>query len=370
VSNEHYNITEDGLITTVPTQEQIERYEEIVVGYPRTKRGIGWNQCTVTQIDDAVLALKGVRVLAVDGESHSRLLISCACPAHGRSGYSKPVLLNNLLARTRGNLCSLCKAECMARQVVNTFGDKAAAFVGQTTKDGHVVLEHIGYHRSPCHIRTGELGDTKYRYRCFVCGSEDGIALGKALQRQNHTTHCGCLSTRDSRLTFSKSEAKATAPCFVYVYSVLNNSGIKVGIAKNVQARASKSYEQQLFVSQAMPRANAWAVEQVLLFKLRSMGLQYDLAGTDAFQGKEAGGSEVFHQTDLTAVIQQINDLISEAETIGWQQILDRYIPIDKMTHHQLFYWDGDRMRQSSGEGYIGFDFIQQFASLQEVLSQ
>jgi hypothetical protein len=369
VSNEHYNITEDGLITTVPTEEQIERYKEIVAGYPKSKHhksGTSWSECSIDEIDAAVSALKGTRVLDVVGKYRSDLLVSCSCPKHGTIGFQQPVRLNSLRNFNLGNQCSACQRECKSAQNVLI----TQSFIGQTTQAGHVILEHVGYHQSPSDATLGFSGKAKYRYRCGVCGNEEAVTIGQNLKRLNCVTHCGCLSSKDSRLTFSKSEAKATAPCFVYVYSVLNNSGIKVGIAKNVQARASKSYEQQLFVSQAMPRASAWAVEQVLLYKLRSMGLQYDLTGTDAFQGKEAGGSEVFHQADLTAVIQQINDLISEAETIGWQQLLDRYIPIDKMNHHQLFYWDGGRMRQSSGEGYIGFDFIQQFASLQEALSQ
>ena len=56
----------------------------------------------------------------------------------------------------------------------------------------------------------------------------------------------------------------------------------------------------------------------------------------------------------LAWVIEQINDLISEADAIGWQALLDRYIPLTEMTHLQLFYWDGEHQRQSAGEGYIG----------------
>jgi hypothetical protein len=109
---EHYNINDKGIITTIPTKEQIEKYQEIVAGYPTYKnKGIQWSQCSITEINAAVSALKGTRVLDVVGKYRTNLLVSCSCPKHGTNGFDKPVELGKLLNFNRGNGCSACKRE-------------------------------------------------------------------------------------------------------------------------------------------------------------------------------------------------------------------------------------------------------------------
>ena len=129
-------------------------------------------------------------------------------------------------------------------------------------------------------------------------------------------------------------------------------------------AKESNSYEQEMYVSQQLTRAEAWSVEQVMLHRLRKIGLTFDLENVPAWNEiGEAGGSEVFAAVDFEPVIHQLRELIQEVGVIGWESLLDKYIPIEEMTHRQLLRWNGKRTVQSTGEGYEGqpctsiFDF-------------
>ena len=148
---------------------------------------------------------------------------------------------------------------------------RSSIFVGQTTQDGVLVLEHVGYKASPSHVKKGDRGVAIYRYRCPVCGSEDKTAYGNNLKKPGHTTHCGCLAKRDSRLKFSRNKRAAKTPCFVYLFSTIGTTAMKVGIAKDIKVRVRQgknSYEQEMYASQQLTRAEAWSVEQVMLHRL------------------------------------------------------------------------------------------------------
>jgi hypothetical protein len=228
------------------------------------------------------------------------------------------------------------------------------SFVGRTTDDGHLILEHVGYHQTARHAESGKTGDAKYRYRCGVCGNEDAIAQGNHLKRQGHTTHCGCLAKRDTAYKFSNNPKAAERDCYIYLYSTVGGCAFKLGIAGNVRSRRTKSYEDQLFVSQVLPRATAWAVEQVMLDRLRFMGLTYDLEDVPAFDEGESGGSEVFVHLPMGDIINDINDLIDEVKTIGWEALIDKYIAIERQQHCHLFRFRDGRMVQTCGNDYVG----------------
>jgi predicted nucleic acid-binding Zn ribbon protein len=328
---------------------------------PKAKRGVAWTMDTFSQW--VKLRYPEIRVAEgqewkgvakkVDGKTVNQIY-TFICEDHREYNAQACHVLNQTDDHT-GSQCPGCNA-AKAKVETKARNDKiTAAFVGQTTSDGHLILEHVGYRQTPTHKKKGRIGQAIYRYKCSVCGNEDAVARGVHLKTPGNTAHCGCGSKRDCRIKFTQNEKKAEAPCFVYIFSTIANTGIKLGISNNIKRRASENYDEQLFVSQSLPRSTCWAVEQVMHHRLRTLGLQYDLTDVPAFQtGEEAGGTEVFYNFDLAWVISQINDLIAEAETIGWQALIDRYIPLLQQTHLQLFYWEGKRIRQSSGEGYIG----------------
>ena len=206
------------------------------------------------------------------------------CDKHGE--YESKA--THLLTLKYGTRCKKCSDEkTKARNDAIT-----AAFVGQITDSGCLILEHIGYHQPPSFAKRGYVGTAKYRFQCPACGNTEAQAQGCAL-KQGDTTHCGCLSKRDSRLKFSRNQKAADAPCFVYLFNTIGGCGMKLGIAKDIKRRASESYEEELFAI-SMTRAEAWSVEQVMLHRLRKIGLTFDLSDVPAWNGKEGGGSEVF----------------------------------------------------------------------------
>ena len=251
----------------------------------------------------------------------------------------------------QGSQCPGCSADKVkARNDAIT-----KAFVGVTSLDGHTILQHIGYNQTPSKKKRGWLGDALYRYKCGVCGNDQATATGSNLKKPGHTTHCGCLSKRDSRLLFTRFEKKASKPCFFYIFSTVGGCATKIGISTNIKRRASESYEQELFVSAPLTRAEAWSIEQVMLHQLRRIGLQFDLTDLPAFQsGVEAGGSEVLVSLGLDKLIKMYQTYAMDVLALGWEGLLDAYIPVEEMNHHQLFRWDGDRMTQATGDSFKG----------------
>ena len=250
-----------------------------------------------------------------------------------------------------GSQCPGCRGDkSKARN-----GAITKAFVGVTTLDGHTILEHIGYHQTPSDKKKGWIGKAIYRYKCAVCGNEDATAQGNNLKIPGNTTHCGCLGKRDGRLTFGKNEKKANQPCFFYIFSTVGGAAHKIGISNNVKRRASESYEQELFVSAPMPRASCWSLEQVILYQLRRIGLQFDLSDLPAFEeGQEAGGTEVIVSMRLDQLMQLYQKLAMEVLALGWEGLLDKYIPEPDMTMYQRLRWNGDQMEVVSGEKFEG----------------
>ena len=254
--------------------------------------------------------------------------------------------------------------KCFAKVTSDRHCENRKALIGQTTADGHVILEHVGFHQTPSDKKRDQIGKAKYRYKCAICGNEEAIATGNNLKKQGHTTHCGCLKTKtkDTRLVFTRDEEWAESECYFYIFKCIANTAVKVGISNNPQTRKSKSYEEQMFVSQRLPRAMCWAIEQVLLHRLRASGFSYDLEDVPAFEkGKEGGASEVFSYKSIGQIIDEFEKLIKAAETEDWQSLLDRFIPLEEMKRQQLFLWNGERIVQSEGKGFLGQTLISFF---------
>lgn len=332
------------------TQQLFENYKRTL---PKTSNGLGVKWDIETYSQAVKLLYPEVRVAPGQEWRGVRTKLTHICEKHGEYEARADNVLNQEGIHHLGSQCLGCRAEkTKARNAAIT-----TAFVGVTTPDGHFILEHIGYHQKPRDKKKGTIGEAKYRYRCAVCGNEEAVANGYHLKAPGNTTHCGCLSKRDSAIKFSRNKKAADAKCFLYLYSTINTSAMKIGIAKNVKARASASYEQELYVSQSLSRAECWSVEQVMLHRLRKIGLTFDLENVPAWtEMGECGGSEVFAAIDFLVVIKDIRELIDEVQQIGWDKLLDKYIPLEQMHARHLFRYDRDTKRQyqSTGEGYVG----------------
>ena len=279
--------------------------------------------------------------------AHTNMWFYCTTPGH--PPYK--ARLSDILNPKHGCQCTRCKDDkSKARKYEIT-----KAYVGVTNIDGMTILEHTRYHQRPSDKKRGILGIAVYRYRCGVCGNENATAVGDNLKKPGHITHCGCLGKRDGRLTFGRNHKKAESPCFFYIFSTVNGLATKIGISKNIKHRASESYEQELFVSAAMPRANCWAVEQVMLHQLRKIGMQFDLSDIPAFEeGKESGGSEVLVNIGLDKLIQLYQRLAMDCLALGWEGLLDAYIDEPDMNMYQRLRWNKEQMEVVSGENYKG----------------
>ena len=64
-----------------------------------------------------------------------------------------------------------------------TKAELTASFVGQTTQDGLVVLEHVGYHATPSQKKKGKKGCSIFRFRCPVCGNEEKTGVDNEPQK-------------------------------------------------------------------------------------------------------------------------------------------------------------------------------------------
>ena len=291
------------------------------------------------------------RITLCPGEVYvnSKAKVRVRCEVDGHEFQSTP---DNLVNRKRG--CPACNAaKTKARNDLIT-----AAFVGQTTSDGHVILEHVGYKQTPYQKNKGEIGSAIYRYRCAQCGNEKAVAAGGSLKKNGHTTHCGCLSQRDSAHRFTRKEVTTTAQ--LYVYTVRGGTAWKIGIAQDHEKRKTKSYEEFVWASIQMPRAECWAIEQIVHYQLTQLGLHIgegELEECDViFNDGEAGRSELFCVYDIEQIEMLVRKLCWELQFADWLEVLDKYIPFEDMSGRHLHRWDGHRVttRQPSCDKHMG----------------
>jgi len=327
---------------------------------PTTKPKRKYTRWTIDSYSDHVWHMFNRTVYVIPGQTwkNNYTKLWHYCIKHG-AYETRP---HDVLREDQGSQCRGCKAEkSKARKDAIT-----AEFLGQTTPDGHKILEHVGYKQIPRDIKIGRIGRAIYRYQCVVCGNTEATALGDSLKRLGNTTHCGCLGKKDSAQTFQRSQSQHDRSCHLYVYDTIADTGLKIGIASNLSKRETRSYGCQLYTIQ-LKRAEAWGVEQVIHYIMRRMGNSYDLTDVPAWKnekGMEAGSTEVFYSVSMTWLIDLIQTLSQEVQVCGFDELIDRYIPIEDQTHRQLFRWDGNRLHQSSGHGFIGFNFKQSFQSL------
>jgi hypothetical protein len=199
---------------------------------------------------------------------------------------------NKVLLRNQGCQCNGCKADKSAVNKSSYHYQNALAFVGKLTADGHLITEHVGYQATPSAKKRGTKGDAKYRYTCARCGNTEAISVGNALKKPGNTPGCvkcaqGRRETINSHLHRKGAEPKPTS---FYIADVYYGDYLKLGISNNYERRAAQgnnnnplfdkdltpeehflagnedlSYEHCWFLSEPLPRAWVFAVEQILL---------------------------------------------------------------------------------------------------------
>ena len=263
----------------------------------------------------------------------------------------------SVLEPARGSQCPGCKAD----QKSQLKRDLALAHIGETTGDGKLITGVKWTSQG------NGFGIKKQRgmatYVCPVCGNEHAHAwLGEVL-KPNKIKGCQLCTSHptDTRSTFTQRPDHAMAPCLFYGNQVKLPIGMKLGITKDLKARKTKSYGDYFLVFM-LYRALAWAIEQVIDHRLTCLGYKLDFEGIEEFEGAELKyRNEVFYKVDDSVLVAWVRDLIDEAEVIGWEGLLDRYIPVssndpqvpEMSSQHRLYVEDGV-LKESTGEGYIG----------------
>ena len=211
------------------------------------------------------------------------------CTVHG-AYFTQPA---KVMERERGCQCKGCKYDRASLKAIVMNHVKTLALVGQTTADGHLILEHIGYKQTPRDIDKGSRGGAVYRYECCRCGSTVHSSLGNSLMQKGLVQgckDCGQNNSHESINQHLKNKAKALEPCQFYVSEVYYGDYLKIGISKQYDKRSQignqgnpyynkdhtpeehyladgidLSYEHCWYLSPWFPRSWVFAIEQILL---------------------------------------------------------------------------------------------------------
>ena len=162
-----------------------------------------------------------------------------ACKIHKHAYQCR---INDVLNPKSLTRCPVCKKE-LDNSTLHAFNDGVTkAYVGQTTPEGHLILEHVGYRPTATDIRRGVRGGAVYRYKCANCGNTDAVAKGEHLKRPKMVTNCSaCRSSapRESINSHLRDKEKAMSSCQLYVSSVYFGDYIKIGISKDYDKRSA-----------------------------------------------------------------------------------------------------------------------------------
>jgi hypothetical protein len=236
-----------------------------------------------------VLGYEGIK-----GKGASHYTVKCAC---GREPFSA-----RGSALTSGNTSS-CWV-CRGRAAQKTRTSLKGRTFGRLT-----VLRDWGSSAKGAHLSLCECD-------CGVQTIVQNNNLGSG-----NTDNCGNHKVgdfRDTREYLKLEEEWANSPCFVYLVPI-NGKYLKVGIAKDPEKRADGYYGDYQFISPELTRAEAWAVEQRLLFesleaKPNELSEEYDNWG---------GRTELRLKESLPAqwYINRFYELMEELAEVGWEEL-------------------------------------------------
>lgn len=234
-----------------------------------------------------------------------------------------------------GKGCSSCKAAAQAIRQKAHNDAITAAFVGQTTEDGHLILEHVGYHQAPSDKKKGKIGHAKYRYRCGRCG-EEGEAVGYSLKKPGNTSGCkNCVQARyDTLNKFIYKEGYGDSLCSFYIFTLDCDLLVKMGISMDVHHRGQKSYAKfpeecrylsPLYVSQMYKRSDVWVAEQILHKEFAEFSA--DIPEEWNQYGHWGGQSEVYGlELDTDQVVLRFFQLMEEIAEAGYVSVYNKYV--------------------------------------------
>ena len=126
--------------------------------------------------------------------------------------------------------------------------------------------------------KNGKTSHNNQKWLCQCsCGNQTTVAAGKLKRECKATVSCGCyqqerkiMSNGDGLAAWLNGNFyKEEADAYFYVFNMANHSNLaKPGIALNMDERADKEYG-LIHDFIAMPRFDAWLVEQALLWETR-----------------------------------------------------------------------------------------------------
>lgn len=307
---------------------------------------------TFEQYAAEVQDIYGQRMYVIPGQEYlgDRSKLWHYCKIHKKAYLASP---NKVLDKTKRTQCRNCRRDyTKARQY-----EKTISFVGQTTADGHLILEHVGYHATPSAIKKGKQGAALYRYKCVCCGDTEAVARGDHLKIPGHTPNCAkCRTKYESIETYLKNKERGKVPCQLYVSSVYFGDYLKIGISKDYDKRSAAgnsgnfyydknltpeqhyragnidlSYEDCYFLSDWYPRSWIYAIEQILLAGTREF-IPQDPLPIEMLEVLWVGQSELrIWQLEPKVIEVAFHQLIAEIEAEpdkerGWIEVYKRHI--------------------------------------------
>lgn len=264
-----------------------------------------------------------ITLCAGETYTNNKTKVRVRCEVDGHEWEAQPRSILN------GHGCRACMAAAFAEIIKTRQYKITTSFVGQTTKDGHLILEHSGYHQTPTHKKLGKVGNAKYTYKCGQCGGI-GEAIGNSLKTPGHTPGCKSCSRgkRESIGKHLKNKRWANSLCHYYIYTVDDDLLLKLGISNDCDRRATygpdpdRWYTSPLYVSQKYPRSWVWVAEQIILKETEDFAAPIP----ERWGEKWSGQSELRRgDLDTDEVIMMFLQLMEEIAVDGFHAVYIKY---------------------------------------------
>lgn len=216
-----------------------------------------------------------------------------------------------ILRRNWESVRNLKTVSCGCHQRIQTVQSNLRDYTGEVS--GHLEaitrVDHIA----------GQ-GNSIWLCKCS-CGRTKQQDMGK-WGRVKSCGQCGLTGGRDSYQYFMENPEWAKSSCTLYIVEINGGECLKIGIAKDLQARASTSrcygmsYTAEILTFHSLERSTAWAVEQFLLI-LTSTPCDDEIASKyQSVPGKH----ELRASTETTMkLVANTEDLIHECQSKTWQ---------------------------------------------------
>lgn len=203
----------------------------------------------------------------------------------------------------------------------------------EATRNARLIpLENLTFGRLTVVRRESEeWGQAKVRWLCQCsCGNPELVPVIAQNLTRGKTQSCGCIASGwDSPTRFVDEPDHASCLTNFYVVEV-RKTFLKFGIADDVFKRSKNNGDgndySKFFLKTELPRADAWAVEQVCLFRTREQWQPAKIRSEGmAFW---PGWTELRFGVDPKKAVSMAKGLITEVREIGWLELLKRHAPV------------------------------------------